>query len=137
MTNPDANDTGADPDLNAHFSQLSVSPPTDGTAQQHNNPSYWSPQDVSFPYQAAATGFPATHSLPNTDPTLAAQTDTQPHPLEYGHYAYDPANQAYWHPDAAQAGPSSEPATTDQPLLCPYEDCPKADKPYRRKCDLE
>lgn len=68
---------------------------------------------------------------------LAAQTNVQAHPLDYGHYADDTANQAYWQTDSAQAGPSFDPSNTDHPLMCTHEGCPKAGKVYNRKCDFE
>ncbi|KAG7284780.1 hypothetical protein NEMBOFW57_009392 [Staphylotrichum longicolle] len=68
---------------------------------------------------------------------LAAQTNVQAHPLDYGHYADDTANQAYWQTDSAQAGPSFDPSNTDHPLMCTHEGCPKAGKVYNRKCDFD
>ena len=138
MANPDINSTGADSDLAAPFSHLSVSPPQPhGTGQDANTPSFWPTHGGSFSDQAPGTDFPTARPPPLTDPFLAAQMNTQQTPLDYGQYIEDPASQAYWHSahDPAQAGPSSVPvAAPVKPFPCYYDGCTRA---YDRQCDLE
>lgn len=126
----DANDTGANPDFDAHFSDLAMP-----TAPNTDTPTLWPDQNASIAPQPTLTGFGAAQPPDFTDP-LAAQVNVNPTPLEYGQYHYDPASQSYWAPDSGsgQPGPSSGPPAPDMPFVCDEDGCTRA---FERQCDLD
>jgi hypothetical protein len=138
MANPDATNTGIDPDLDTRFAHLTMSAPPVDTATAHDTttPSFWPTQDETLSSQPT-TIYQGTINPPAlTDTVLAVQINAHPSSFDYGQHTHDPANQAHWTPgnNPPQAGPSSAPTDPNRPFVCHYEGCHNS---YRRQCDLE
>ncbi|KAK3299521.1 uncharacterized protein B0H64DRAFT_316477 [Chaetomium fimeti] len=130
MSDPNADNTGIDPDFDARFSDLAMS--TDANADP---PPFWPDQDASLSAQPATAGFGTAQPPDFTDP-LVDQTNAHQQPVDYAQYPDDTTSQPYWLPDSgpAQAGPSSGAVAADKPFVCGVEGCTKS---YDRQCDLD
>lgn len=137
MDNPEPNDAVYDPELDIHFSNLTMAggAPAQGAPFHHVTTDagaspFWPAQDTPVPSDPAATNFGDFGPTPQPHaPTFAPQSPGGLNNVEVENYNQDVAGPAYWPPGSGDAGASS-----DLPFPCPHEGCPNA---YHRQCDLE